>query len=104
MDTLFIDESCLVTPPDLFDPAVRALDKALAERGVMRGRGDDIKSTARIICSREDEGTWAADSNQGWATQYVRDSCKIMAPNSLLSTWESLSAVPRRQPRAWCRP
>ena len=54
MDVWFIDDNCLATPPAIFDEALRALDKALEARGVTRGVGSDVKSTARIIC-KEDE-------------------------------------------------
>ena len=64
MDAWYVDDSCAAVPPHLFDEALRALDKALAEKGVARGRGADIKSTARITCSPDELEHWAVDANQ----------------------------------------
>ena len=61
---------------------LRALDKALAARGIFRGTGDDIKSKARIVCPESELEKWNDPANQGWATDYVRNSVKINSPNS----------------------
>ena len=95
MDVWYIDDSCVATPPELFDEALRALDRELEARGVARGRGEDIKSTARIICPEDEVARWTAD--QGWATEYVLGSCKVLEPNAPV---EYLGAVAGGRPEA----
>ena len=81
MDAWFMDDACVAAPPALFDAALRALDRSLAEKGVSRGRGADVKSTARIICPPATAAAWDALADQ-WATPYVRDTCKVLEPNA----------------------
>ena len=72
----------MALPPDLFDEALRAIDRALADIGVYRGRGEETKRTASIICSIDELDSWSGADKQDWATEYVRDSCHVQEPSS----------------------
>ena len=72
-DKLYIDDGQLVCAPSLFDPSVRALDKALATIGATWGGGQDVKSSARLVCQPQRYHEF-----QVWATDYVRRTCKVL--------------------------
>jgi hypothetical protein len=76
-DEWFIDDGQLVCPPALFDSWLRAFDAEIAKFGATRGRGDDVKSVARLVCPPH-----RVTEFDGWASEYVRSTCKIAAPNS----------------------
>ena len=100
MDLWFMDDSNTYTPPMLFDAMLKALDKALAEMGIFRGVGDEIKSKARIICPKEEEEKWNDPDNQDWATEYVRNSVDILPPNSPTEYLGAMIGSPPRPRRA----
>ena len=69
-------------PLHLFELAIRTLDTALEPKGITRGKGSDVKSCAKIVCPEDQVEFWSRPENQGWATPYVRETCKILPPNT----------------------
>ena len=76
-DEWYIDDGQLVCAPAAFDPWLRAFDAEIDLIGATRGRGNDVKSVARVICPPE-----RAHEFDGWATEYVKATCKVAEPNS----------------------
>ena len=76
-DEWYIDDGQVVCAPALFDPWLRAFDLEIDAIGASRGSGQDVKSSVRLICPPE-----RCSEFDGWATAYVRNTCKVPAPNS----------------------
>jgi hypothetical protein len=67
----------VVCEPALLDAWLQRFDKELANIGVTKGGGLDVKSTACSICQAGDEANFASLD-----AEYVRHICKILAPSS----------------------
>ena len=76
-DEWYIDDGQLICAPEIFDPWLRIFDEELARIGATRGSGDSVKSVARLVCPDDR----AADFD-GWASEYVRRTCRVQEPNS----------------------
>jgi hypothetical protein len=93
-DARFIDDGVVACEPHLFDTWLKRLDMELANIGVTRGEGPDIKSTARLVCQPGDEANFA-----GWGYR--------LCPSNLQSSRdEQCLRIPwhdhRWSPRSWC--
>ena len=76
-DEWYIDDGQLVCAPAALDPWLRAFDSEIARIGATRGSGTEVKSTVRLICPEGREAEF-----EGWATQYVRSTCKVLSNNA----------------------
>ena len=76
-DEWYIDDGQLICKPEVLDPWLRALDTELSRTGDTRGSGEDVKSTVRLVCPLDQ-----AHRYDGWATEYVRSTCKVGQTNS----------------------
>ena len=88
VDKWFIDDGQLFLHPMTVDPFLRALDKHLADAGATRGslsNGNDIKSSARLFCA-----LGQLQEFSGWDTDYVRDTCKVLAPTASVKVWGAM--------------
>ena len=76
-DEWYIDDDQLVCAPAMLDPLLRAFDAELETLGASRGTGPDVKSSARLVCPAE-----RVNEFERWASEYVRQSCKIHEANA----------------------
>ena len=82
MDAQYVDDTMTASCPEDFHDLVVSFDSELAKRGASRGVGDDLKSTCRIVCPDKDVAYWSNPANQGWITDYIRATFKILPPNT----------------------
>ncbi len=74
-DEWFIDDGQAFVRPDLVDPWLRALDRAIRTFGGTRGtlEEENAKSSCRLLCPPHRRQEF-----EGWATEYVRASTKLL--------------------------
>ena len=78
----FADDGQYICRPADVDTFLRCLDEAAAKAGLSRGSGEGIKSTVRLVGSEEALTRFRCESEESWATSYVHDTCKVLAPNA----------------------
>ena len=82
LDVWYADDSQLICRPAVVDALLVALDDAARRRGVVRGRGEDCKSHARLIGHPDAVESFLASSDGStWATEHVRGTCVLDTPN-----------------------
>ena len=75
-DEWFVDDGVVVCRPELFDGWLQVFDRELERIGASRGRGENAKSTAKLVCAFGTEQAF-----EGWDTAYVRETCKVLPVN-----------------------
>ena len=70
-DAWYMDDGQLACVPEAVDDVLRVLDEELGKVGATHGRGEGVKSVARLV-GPEDQ---VRDYPDTWITQRVRDSC-----------------------------
>ena len=72
-----MDDGVLVCSPKDFDSWVRVFNEEIQKIGVTRGSGHDVKSEAKLVCKSGEEHLYS-----GWDTAYVKNTCRVLEPNS----------------------
>ena len=75
-DEWFVDDGVVVCRPELFDGWLQVFDRELERIGASRGRGENAKSTAKLV-----RASGAEQAFEGWDTAYVRETCKVLPVN-----------------------
>ena len=89
VDEWYVDDGVVICTPAKFEGWLRALDRALAEIGASRGRGQEAKSTVKLVGPPGCEAAFT-----GWDGPYVRDTCKVLEMNAANEYLGTMTGAP----------